>query len=263
MKKKDALKEIIAKKKERLSVLKCEVPEEVMKVRAREAASPRLFIESLIKPKTISLIAEIKRASPSAGMIRENFDHREIACLYQEAGAAALSVLTEEDFFMGNPAFIAEVKSAVSLPVLRKDFIFEPYQVYESRALGADAILLIADVLSKDALTDLTGIADDLGMDCLVEAHGEKELKKVLSLKGPVITGINNRDLRTLEVDFKTTERLFPLIPKNKPVVVESGIKSAQDVLFLRILGVSAVLIGQAFMGASDIRAKVEDIMGW
>jgi indole-3-glycerol phosphate synthase len=140
--------------------------------------------------------------------------------------------------------------------------MLEPYQIYESRYLGADAVLLIADLLSKDKLVELMQIADSLDMDYLVEVHDEKELKKVLSLKVPVI-GINNRNLHTLEVDFKTTEKLFTLIPRDKIVVVESGIKSYQDTLFLKILGSSAVLIGTVFMEAEDVKMKVEEIMGW
>jgi indole-3-glycerol phosphate synthase len=204
----------------------------------------------------------IKKASPSQGILRENFEAKEIALTYQEVGVQAISVLTEEDFFLGNISYLNEVKSNAIMPVLRKDFILEPYQVYESRYFGADAILLIADILTKDKIIELTQLADSLDLDYIIEVHDEKELKKVLSLKVPCI-GINNRDLATLEVDLKTTERLFPLIPKDKIVVVESGIKSYQDVLFLKILGVSAVLIGEAFMRSADIIKKVEEVMGW
>jgi indole-3-glycerol phosphate synthase len=146
---------------------------------------------------------------------------------------------------------------------LRKDFIIDPYQVYESRAYGADAILLISSILTQDEIAEFSAIATSLGMDSLVEVHEEKELKKVLKLKGIELLGINNRDLKTLEVDPKTTERLFTLIPKGKVVVVESGLKSSQDVLFLKILGVNAVLIGTAFMQADNIAGKIEEIMGW
>ena len=172
-------------------------------------------------------------------------------------------MLTEEDFFAGNLSYINELKNLLETPILRKDFILEPYQVYESRLYGADAVLLIADLLTQETIFQLVEIAISLGLDCLVEVHTEKELKKILKLKGISLIGINNRDLHTLEVDFKTTEKLFPLIPKDKVVVVESGIKSYQDVLFLKILGVSAVLIGTTFMEASDVKKKVEGIMGW
>jgi len=263
MKKSDVLKEIVLKKKQRLAQAKQLLPEEELKARTATLAPARPFLEAISKPRQISLIAEIKKASPSRGIIREDFNHQEIARIYQEAGVSAISVLTEEDYFGGNISFINEVKNLAEGPILRKDFILEPYQVYESRAFGADAILLIADLLTQEQLTELMGIASGLGLDYLVEVHNEKELKKVLKLKGVNLIGINNRDLHSLEVDFKTTERLFPLIPKDKIVVVESGIKSHQDVLFLKILGVQAVLIGEAFMEAPDIKKKVEEIMGW
>ncbi len=262
MAKKDTLKEIVLKKKERIAIAKEQLSEEELKAKVLSFSSPRPFMEAISKPRQISLIAEIKKASPSRGVIRENFNLQEIAKAYQDAGVQAISVLTEEDFFMGSLSFINEVKAVTSVPILRKDFILEPYQVYESRYSGADAILLIADLLTKDQITELMRIAGELGMDFLVEVHDEKELKKVLGLKVPLI-GVNNRDLRTLEVDFKTIEKLYTLIPKDKTVVVESGIKSYQDVLFLKILGVSAILVGEAFMDAQDISRKVQELMGW
>ncbi|MDD5281112.1 MAG: indole-3-glycerol phosphate synthase TrpC [Candidatus Omnitrophica bacterium] len=262
MAKVDTLKEIVAKKKERLVLSKQQFPEDDLKARVAGLAICRPFKEAISKVRQISLIAEIKQSSPSKGLIRQNFNLQEITKSYQEAGVQAVSVLTEEDFFGGSPLYINEVKNIITAPVLRKDFILEGYQVYESRYLGADAILLIADLLSKDKLTELMQIADSLGMDYLVEVHDEKELKKVLNLKVPII-GINNRNLHTLEVDFKTTEKLFTLIPRDKLVVVESGIKNYQDILFLKILGASAVLIGTAFMEAEDIKRKVEEVMGW
>lgn len=260
---KDVLKEIINKKKERLVLAKQAMPEEELKSRLTGLPSVRPFIGAINKPRVISLIAEIKKASPSKGVIRENFNHIEIAQTYQDVGVQALSVLTEEDYFQGNINYINEVKAAVNLPVLRKDFIFESYQVYESRFYGADAILLIADILSKDKIIELTGLAKSLGMDYLIEVHEEKELKKVLTLKDIPLIGINNRNLRTLEVDLKTTEKLFTLIPKDKVVVVESGLKKSQDILFLKILGINAVLIGEAFMESPNIMSKVEEVMGW
>jgi len=263
MKKRDILKEIIARKKEKIILAKQQIPEEELKSRLASLEPPRKFIEAINKPRQISLIAEIKKASPSLGVIRQEFNHIEIAKIYQEANVAALSVLTEEDFFLGNMSYINEVKGLVQAPVLRKDFILDRYQIFESRFYGADAVLLIAKLLTQDELVEFSTIAFELGMDALVEVHEEKELKKVLKLKELTLIGINNRNLNTLEVDPKTVERLFPLIPKGKTVVVESGIKSSQDVLFLKILGVSAVLIGTVFMEAADIRAKVEEIMGW
>jgi len=262
MAKTDILKDIVAKKKERIALVMQQLGVEDLKAKLAGLPATRPFKEVISKPRQIALIAEIKQASPSKGMIRQNFDLIQIAQAYQDAGVQAVSVLTEEDNFGGNPAYINEVKKIFTGPVLRKDFILESYQVYESRLLGADAILLIADLLTKDKLIEFMRIADELDMDYLVEVHDEKELKKVLGLKVPII-GINNRNLRTLEVDFKTTEKLFTLIPKEKIVVVESGIKNSQDVLFLKILGANAVLIGTAFMEAVDIKAKVEEVMGW
>jgi len=263
MKSADILKEILARKKERIALAKLGLSEEELKARVEGLPPARPFIEAINKPRQISLIAEIKKASPSEGVIREDFHHLAIAKAYADTNVQAISVLTEEDFFQGNIAYINEVKNLTTAPVLRKDFIIEPYQVYESRFYGADAILLIAALLTQDELTQFSALAYQLGMDALVEVHNEKELKKVLKLKGMPLIGINNRDLRTLEVDPKTVEKLFPLIPKDKVVVVESGIKTAQDVLFLKILGINAVLIGTAFMKAENIPAKVEEIMGW
>lgn len=263
MKKTDALKDIVAKKKERLALAKQSLPEEMLKERAAGLAPTKPFIEAINKPRVISLIAEIKKASPSRGIIREDFSPQGIATIYKEAGVQAISVLTEEDYFLGSINYLAEVKAAADLPVLRKDFIFEAYQIYESRFFGADAVLLIADLLTKDKLIELMGIADALGMDYLIEVHTEKELKKILTLKNAPLIGINNRDLHTLEVDSKTTEKLFTLIPRDKVVVVESGIKASQDVLFLKVLGVNAVLIGEALMASEDIKRKIEELMGW
>ena len=262
MKKPDILKEIVQRKKEKILLARQQLTEEDMKAQMQSLSPTRPFIEVIHKPRTISLIAEIKKSSPSRGIIRQELNPQEIAKIYQEVGAQSISVLTEEDFFGGSLSYLNEVKSATEVPVLRKDFILEPYQVYESRYFGADAILLIADLLSKEKLSELMQLADNLGLDYLIEVHNERELKKVLNLKVPLI-GINNRDLHTLEVDFKITEKLFPLIPKDKVVVVESGIKSYQDVLFLKILGVSAILVGEAFMEADDIKRKVEEVMGW
>jgi len=262
MDKTDVLKDILKKKQERILLAKQVLSEEDLKLRLKDLSPTKDFIQAINKPRNICLIAEIKKQSPSGLKPQENFNHQEIARVYEEAQVQAVAVLTEEDYFGGSLLYINEVKSIVSVPVLRKDFIIEPYQVYESRLYGADAILLIADLLTKDKLVELISIASDLGLDCLVEVHNEKELKKVLNLKVPLI-GINNRDLHTLEIDLKTTERLFPLIPKDKVVVVVSGLKRRQDILFLKILGVNAVLIGEAFMESCDIKQAVEEIMGW
>ncbi len=263
MKRPDVLEEIIQKKKEKILLAKQQFSEENLKAKVGGLTPTRPFREAITKRGQISLIAEIKKSSPSQGVIREKFNLTEIVSVYKEAAVQAISVLTEEDYFSGNITYINEVKNLIDAPILRKDFILEPYQVYESRFFGADAILLIADLLTQEKLMELMQIASELGLSYLVEVHTEKELKKVLKLKSVNLIGINNRDLHTLEVNFKTTEKLFPLIPKDKVVIVESGIKTYQDVLFLKILGVSAVLIGEAFMQAQDIKKSVEEIMGW
>jgi indole-3-glycerol phosphate synthase len=291
MAKVDVMKDIVAKKKERLILAKQALSEEDLKQKIAGLPATRPFIEAINKPRFISLIAEIKKQSPSQGVIRADFEPAVIAAVYQDAGVQAISVLTEEDYFAGSLAYINTVKTVASVPVLRKDFILEPYQIFESRYYGADAVLLIADLLSKDALVELIGLADSLGMDCLVEVHQEKELKKVLGLKVapvagfipssetntkavgtgrakkkteiPFCIGINTRDLHTLECDLRTTERLYPMIPKDRVVVVESGIKSYQDILFLKVLGVNAILVGGSILAASDMKMYIQDLMGW
>jgi indole-3-glycerol phosphate synthase len=258
----DFLKDIIARKKERIAQAKARVSLDTIKGAIGTLPVPLSLSNAISRPRQLSLIAEIKKASPSRGLIRSDFDIRRIAQTYKEAGVQAVSVITEEDFFQGNPAFIAQAKAVIDVPVLRKDFIIDPYQVYESRLFLADALLLIAAALTMDQLEELLALASSLGMECLVEVHTEKELKKVLKAK-PLLLGINNRDLHTLAVDLKTTEKLFPLVPKDKTVVVESGLAARADVLFLKVLGVSAVLIGHAFLESADIRRKIDEVMGW
>ncbi|MEW6075414.1 MAG: indole-3-glycerol phosphate synthase TrpC [Candidatus Omnitrophota bacterium] len=287
MKKADALKDIIAKKTERVALAKQQFSQEMLRSKLLTLGPTLPFLEAISKPHTLSLIAEIKKASPSGGVICQDFNPVQIARCYREAGASAISVLTEEDFFQGSVSYLSDVRGAVSdIPLLRKDFIFEPYQIYESRAFGADAVLLIADLLSKEKIQELIILAQSLGLECLVEVHEEKELKKILGLKIPLpevpqeragkkvpgrakhkeisfALGINNRNLHSLEVDFKTTERLFPLIPKDRVTVVESGVKSYQDTLFLKILGVNAILVGEAIIRSPHIVNTIQELMGW
>ncbi len=263
MKNRDVLKEIVSKKKERIPLAKIVLSEEAIKEKIGQLPPTRSFSKAIVRPRQISLIAEIKKSSPSLGVIRADFNHIEIAKVYHDAGVNAVSVLTEEDFFSGNISFLNEVKSVTQVPVLRKDFIIDLYQVYESRYYGADALLLIAGLLTQDQISEFSSIALGLGMETVVEVHDEKELKKVLRLKNIPIIGINNRSLRSLDVDSKTTEKLFPLVPREKIVIVESGISSPQDILFLKILGVNAVLVGTVFMKADNIRAKIDELMGW
>lgn len=217
------------------------------------------------KPNTdIRIIAEVKKASPSKGVIKEAFDPLAIAREYEEAGAAAVSVLTDELYFQGSLSHLEIIKNDLILPVLRKDFIIDPYQVYESRDAGADAVLLIAaalPALGADGLQGLLNLTASLGMAALVEVHDEAELETALS-SGAQIIGINNRDLKTLQVDISTTMRLAPLVPDDRIVVSESGIKSHDDIVRLKGAGVSAFLIGEALMREKDASKKLKELRG-
>jgi len=238
-------------------------------VRSEAAATPRprnFYSAVTAKPAwSLHLIAEVKRASPSAGLIRPDFDPAEIASIYHESGASALSVLTDATYFQGRLDFIAQVKQRVPLPVLRKDFIIDPYQVYESRAAGADAILLIADVLTPQQLIDLLILANELNLTSLVEVYEPDTLMRVRSVIGfphrrYSLLGINNRNLRTQQVDVSHTLRLIDLVQEGTPLVSESGVKTRQDVLRLAGAGVSAVLVGETLMRASNMAAKIREL---
>ena len=230
------------------------------KINQAPQLSSGVFKEAISKPGQIQLIAEIKKASPSAGIIREDFNPLEIAKIYIKHGAAALSVLTEEKYFLGNPKFIKEISENYKIPILTKDFIIDEGQVYEARLNGASAILLIVAALQDSALKHLMTVARSLGMDCLVEVHDEEELKRALAC-GVEIVGINNRDLKTFKVDLKTAERLIPKIPKEKVIVVESGLQTHNDVEKFKKIGAHAVLIGETFMRSKDIGKKVDEVM--
>ncbi len=236
-------------------------------LRACCAASPPLldFLAALRKPG-VSLIAEVKRASPSRGLLCPEFDPAHLALTYAQNGAAAISVLTEERFFQGSPEHLSSIKAALqreglTVPLLRKDFILTPYQVYEARAWGADALLLIAAALDEATLAGLLALAEELGLAALVEVHNEEELGRVLPLK-PHLIGVNNRDLDTFQVSLETTCRLRPLIPAGTVVVGESGIHHRQDVEHLGAAGVDAVLVGEALVTASDVGHKVRELAG-
>ncbi|MDP4092693.1 MAG: indole-3-glycerol phosphate synthase TrpC [Bacillota bacterium] len=214
------------------------------------------FYGSLKRNGSVSIIAEIKKASPSKGLIRENFDPVEISREYNEAEVQAISVLTEKTFFQGSDDYLMRVRQAVPLPLLRKDFIIDLWQVYQSRYLGADAILLIAAILNDEELKKFHIVAGILGMQCLVEVHDRNELERALAVDARII-GINNRNLHTFEEDITTTEKLLNYIPHNKVVVSESGIRTPEDMKYLEELGVDAVLIGETFMRAASIKQKV------
>ena len=221
---------------------------------------PALDFALALKNDHIRLIAEVKQASPSRGMLRPNFNPTELAQTYAEGGAAAISVLTETNYFMGSIEHLAAISKVVQLPLLRKDFVFAPYQVYESRAYGADALLLIAAILGQRQLKELVSLSHSLGLSCLVEVHNKSELERAIISEAEII-GINNRDLSTFTVDINTTRRLRPLIPKEKIVVSESGIKSRSDMEKLRRWRVNAVLVGEALVTARDVQAKMKELL--
>jgi indole-3-glycerol phosphate synthase len=208
----------------------------------------------------IHLIAEVKKASPSKGVLCPDFDPVALAKIYAQWGAAAISVLTEVNHFQGSLDYLAAIREEVSIPLLRKDFIFEPYQVYESAAFGADALLLIAAILSQEQLEVLLQLSQDLGLGCLVEVHSEDEVEKALLADADII-GINNRDLNTFNVDINTTHRLRPLIPEGRITVSESGIRNRVDIKKLKEWGVNAVLVGEALLTTSNIPAKMEELI--
>jgi len=206
----------------------------------------------------LSIIAEIKKASPSAGIIRENFDPVNIAGEYIMSGVQAISVLTEKDYFLGDDSYLVKVRQTAPVPLLRKDFIIDLWQVYQSRCLGADAILLIVALLSDELLKKMLIVAGILGLQCLVEVHDEAEVEKALKA-GARIIGINNRDLRTFKTDIRTTEKLIGSIPHDRIVVSESGIRTADDIRYLKEVGADAVLVGESFMKADSLADKVRE----
>ncbi|HHT9134363.1 MAG TPA: indole-3-glycerol phosphate synthase TrpC [Candidatus Avalokitesvara rifleensis] len=210
----------------------------------------------------LGLIAEVKAASPSRGVLRRDMNPSQIALEYQEGGASAISVLTDEKFFHGKLAHLEAVRRAVKLPLLRKDFIIDRYQIIEARASGADAVLLIAAILDDKTLNALLSAASQLGLGSLVEVHTEEELKRVLKTPATLI-GINNRDLQTFKIDLATTLKLRPLIPDGKTVVSESGVKTRADVRLLEDAGVDAILVGEALVRSNDIGKKIRELMGW
>ena len=263
------LDDIVQTKRKEVAAAKRQAPLESLQEAIQSLPRCRNFYAALTaKPqKAANLIAEVKKASPSAGVIRADFDPVAIAKIYAQSGAAALSVLTDEQYFQGRLEYIAQVKSAVNLPILRKDFIIDPYQVYQSRAAGADAILLIAACLTPGEMMDLIILASQLTLTCLVEVHDADELMRVRSLVNfpqgcYVLLGINNRSLATFKVDLATTLRLAELVDDPRILVSESGIHTASDVQRLRRAGIQTILVGESLMRSPDIAAKVEELIG-
>jgi indole-3-glycerol phosphate synthase len=256
------LDDILQHKRGEVERRKAEQP--LAEVKAMAAAAPRArnFASAIRRgcQPCLKIIAEVKKASPSKGIIREDFNPVEIAMAYEANGASAISVLTDEKFFQGSLQYLIDVKSAVSIPVLRKDFVIDEYQVYEGRAAGADAILLIAAALSDEQMSQFRAIASDLEMGCLVEVHDAEEMRRADAVGARVI-GVNNRDLRTFHTDISTSADLFPLAPPGSVLVSESGINSREDMLFLANSGAHAVLIGESLMRADDIGAKLRELV--
>ncbi len=255
------LTSIVEKKKERLIAAKSGVSLPELKGRIKDTGKSRDFRAALRRiDGQIRLIAEIKKASPSKGLIRKDFDPVSIAKVYESKAVNAISVLTEEDSFQGHLSFIGKVKAVSSKPVLRKDFIFDEYQIYEAKANGADAILLIAAILDRSQASDYLQLASELGLAALFEIHDEEDLEKALRIEADIV-GINNRNLKTLSIDLATSLRLKREIPAGKIVVSESGIRTRQDVLTLQNNGIDAMLIGTSFMESRDIGEKIDSLL--
>lgn len=264
------LSKIISTKKEEIEYLKTKIPLSELKAKIRDMEETRGFLNALSPSpregegekggKVTKIIAEIKKASPSKGIIREDFNPLKIAEIYQENGASAISVLTDKPFFQGNIEYLSKVKEIVTLPILRKDFIISEYQVFESRVHGADALLLIASALEKNQMEDYMGIGMEMGMPALIEAHTKEDIEKALSSRANLI-GINNRDLSTFKVDIKTAEELIRYLPDSVTVVSESGIEKRDDILYLQGVGADAFLIGEALMRERDIGKKLKEFL--
>ncbi len=255
------LDEIVAHKRREIEADRRDRPLDKVREQADEAPPPLDFRAALAGGDTVAMIAEIKRASPSAGLIREDFDPARLAAAYRDAGAAALSVLTDRRYFQGRLAYLAEARRAARLPTLRKDFVVDPYQLYQARAAGADAVLLIVRVLSPPELDELLELAGRLGMAALVETHEPSEVERAIHA-GAEIIGINNRDLDTLEIDLHATEAMSVMVPTDRVLVSESGISARADVERLAESGIDAILVGQSLMASPDVCEAARRLVG-
>lgn len=252
---------IVARKRQEVAEARMLRPESLLEDEAGLAEPPRGFADAIFNNPGVALIAEVKKASPSAGLIRAEFDAVGIARVYENHGATCLSVLTDEHFFQGHLNDMRAVRAAVSLPVLRKEFIIDRYQILEARAAGADCILLIAECLEQNLLADLYGYARELGMDVLIELYEPENLERVLSLN-PRLVGVNNRNLKTMVTDLDHTIRLAKQIPASVMLVGESGIRTHEDLLRLKDAGVKAVLVGESLMKQQNIGTAVNALLG-
>lgn len=253
------LDDIVVRRKEQLEREISNISREIMKDKALNTEFPAISFRNAIKKDNLSVICEVKKASPSKGLIRPDFHPVEIAKEYEKAGANAISCLTEEFYFKGSSKYLSAIRKEVSIPILRKDFIFDDYQIYEAKAIGANAILLIAAILSTDQMIEFQELAHTLNLQCLVEVHNQEELEKVLKFT-PDIIGINNRNLKTFEVDLNTTEKVRKNVPRETILVSESGIKDNKDMKTVCKLGADAVLIGETLMRSNDITATLHDL---
>ncbi len=256
----DFLSKIVEHKKSLLKKKKAFFDEWQPEVRKTQISRYGVFRNAISRPGRVCLIAEVKKASPSRGLIRSDFNARELARIYTDNGADALSVLTEEKYFLGKLSYVKKISDEGSLPVLLKDFIIDPVQIYEAFYYGASAVLLIVSILTDEELGLLLKTAHQFDMDCLLEVHQESELARALAT-GARIIGINNRDLKTFAVDLAVSERLIGQIPRDRIIVVESGIRTHADILRFGRLGAHAVLIGETFMRAPDVGQKVREVM--
>lgn len=256
------LQEIAERTRQRVAEEKSAVPLSEMKKRAQDISPDTGFpFKKALAAPEISFICEVKRASPSKGMIAEDFPYLDIARDYEAAGAAAISCLTEPFWFKGSDRYLSEIAAAVKIPVLRKDFTVDEYMIYQAKTLGASAVLLICSILSRDQLAEYLGIAHSLGLSALVEAHDEEEVRTAVSV-GAGIIGVNNRDLKTFTVDINNSARLRKLVPPEILFVSESGIKTAADIRALRENGTNAVLIGETLMRSPDKKAALDELRG-
>lgn len=255
------LDKIVKSKLKTIENSKTQMPLDILASQIIDAPIHRDFLGGLAGNKKCSIIAEIKKASPSKGMIKEDFDHLQIAKEYEENCVDAISVLTETEYFLGNNRYLMDAKKVTSVPILRKDFIIDPYQIFEAKVIGADAILLIVAILNKKKLDSYMKLAFELELECLVEVHDLKELETALDC-GATIIGINNRNLKTFEIDMKNTENIMMNMPKGITIVSESGIHTRADVEYLQGLGVHAVLIGESLMKAPSVKDKLLELRG-